>query len=151
MLVDIYNMIFHCVMQCACIVYCAFNNHPIIGSIVILNLQIGTFWCYITCLRSHNLKGQSNIFIYKILALKPVHMSTLKVNPKNGVMPWWRVEDTLERVALRNVRLQIHLEVRPNRADDTDIVGYLEWELKLWIWVVFTRERLKKGKGRGEG
>lgn len=32
------NMIVHCVKQFACIVYCAFNNHPMAGSIVILIL-----------------------------------------------------------------------------------------------------------------
>ena len=32
------NMIVHCVKQFACIIYCAFNNHPMAGSIVIFIL-----------------------------------------------------------------------------------------------------------------
>lgn len=80
MLLNTYNIIFHCVKQFACIIYCTFNNRSMVGSIILI-LQIGKFQGYVTCIRSHSLKGQSKIWIHKIVALKPVHVCTFKVNP----------------------------------------------------------------------
>lgn len=43
MLLNTYNMTVHCVKQFAYIMCCAFNNHLMVGSVVILILQIGKF------------------------------------------------------------------------------------------------------------
>lgn len=82
MLLNTHDMTFHCVRQFAYVMYCAFDtfcsryycySH-------FTDWKIYTWREYVTCPRSHNLKGQSKIWIYKIIALKPVHFAAFKVN-----------------------------------------------------------------------